>query len=275
MRILCLHGLGTNSKILESQLTTLRSRLPSEWEFEFLDGEVEAQPAPGVSEYFPGPYLCYYDDPTPQAVQDAVDMIMDVVQEDGPFDAILGFSNGAALAATVIAAGMEKDPSDPPFKAAIFICPTMPFRLDSGPLRVTVTDPDTITAIRHDLDEEANKTYDWLSDPETAGIMDEFEKKKKRLDYSDLSRLPQTVELLLRYHPDVQARMLHIPTVHVIGDQDEYNEQGHKFTQLCDPKLRKIITHGGGHHSPKEKGAILKTCQAMEWACDRIMFSSY
>lgn len=47
MRILCLHGLGTNSKILESQLTTLRSRLPSDWEFEFLDGEVEAQPAPG------------------------------------------------------------------------------------------------------------------------------------------------------------------------------------------------------------------------------------
>lgn len=47
MRILCLHGLGTNSQILESQITTLRSRLPSEWEFEFLDGEVEAQPAPG------------------------------------------------------------------------------------------------------------------------------------------------------------------------------------------------------------------------------------
>ncbi|KAL7956642.1 serine hydrolase FSH [Trichoderma compactum] len=155
---------------------------------------------------------------------------MDVVQEDGPFDAILGFSNGAALAATAIAVGMEKDPSDPPFKAAIFICLTMTFRLDSGPLRITVADPDTITAIRDDLDEEASKTYDWLSDPGTA---------------------------------ELQARMLHTPTVHVIGDQDEYNGQGHKFTQLCDPKLQ------------KEKGAILKTCQAMESTCDRIMFSSY
>jgi acetyl esterase/lipase len=229
----------------------------------------------GVSEVFPGPYLCFYDDPTPQAVQNAVDMIMEVIKEDGPFDIILGFSNGAALAATVIAAATEKDPLSSPFKAAILICPTMPFRLDSGPLRITSNSADTVIAVRNDYDERANRTYDWLSDPETAGIMDEFEKKKSRLDYSDLNKLPRTVDLLLRYHPSVHRRIIHIPTVHVIGDEDEYMQQGHTFAELCDPKLRKVITHTGGHHFPREKSAITRTCQAIEWAVDNIMFSSY
>ena len=47
MRFLCLHGHGTNSSILEAQLEPIRAYLPRNWEFEFLDGEMEAEPAPG------------------------------------------------------------------------------------------------------------------------------------------------------------------------------------------------------------------------------------
>lgn len=48
MRLLCLHGHGTNSQILEAQLEPLRSRLPGHWEFEFLDGEMNAPPPAGI-----------------------------------------------------------------------------------------------------------------------------------------------------------------------------------------------------------------------------------
>lgn len=48
MRLLCLHGHGTNSQILEAQLEPLRSRLPGHWEFEFLDGEMDAPPPTGI-----------------------------------------------------------------------------------------------------------------------------------------------------------------------------------------------------------------------------------
>lgn len=48
MRLLCLHGHGTNSQILEAQLEPLRSRLPGHWEFEFLDGEMDAPPPAGI-----------------------------------------------------------------------------------------------------------------------------------------------------------------------------------------------------------------------------------
>lgn len=47
MRILCLHGHGTNARILESQLERLRAKLPHDWIFDFLDGEHVAPPAPG------------------------------------------------------------------------------------------------------------------------------------------------------------------------------------------------------------------------------------
>lgn len=47
MRFLCLHGHGTNSRILETQLELLRTELPHNWEFEFLDGDQEAVPAKG------------------------------------------------------------------------------------------------------------------------------------------------------------------------------------------------------------------------------------
>lgn len=51
MRFLCLHGHGTNSQILKAQLDPLLARLPSDWEFEFLDGEMNAEPAPGEYDY--------------------------------------------------------------------------------------------------------------------------------------------------------------------------------------------------------------------------------
>jgi len=55
MRFLCLHGLGTNADILESQFQPIRSMLPSSWEFEFLNGEEETKPFLGKQQPFPTP----------------------------------------------------------------------------------------------------------------------------------------------------------------------------------------------------------------------------
>lgn len=44
MRFLCLHEYGTSSAILETTLAPNRAHLPANWEFEFLDGLVEALP---------------------------------------------------------------------------------------------------------------------------------------------------------------------------------------------------------------------------------------
>ena len=48
MRFLCLHGMGTNSKILESQLAPICAQLEAEGhEFVYVDGQIECEAADG------------------------------------------------------------------------------------------------------------------------------------------------------------------------------------------------------------------------------------
>ncbi len=49
MRFLCLHGMGTNPRILEAQIGLLRAQLPGSHEFVYLPGEVECDAAQGTS----------------------------------------------------------------------------------------------------------------------------------------------------------------------------------------------------------------------------------
>jgi pimeloyl-ACP methyl ester carboxylesterase len=63
------------------------------------------------------------------------------MQREGPFDAVMGFSQGAALAFSLLLHHAEKyGPSAPPlFKAAVFICAGAPYEL-SG--KTTFSIPD-------------------------------------------------------------------------------------------------------------------------------------
>ncbi|KUJ10155.1 uncharacterized protein LY89DRAFT_538876, partial [Mollisia scopiformis] len=135
MRILCLHGAGTNSHIFELQTAAIRYQLRSEnYEYEYVDGTISWPPhaetnlllASTQSECF-----AYFErniDSLRTALQDLHDYII----HNGPFDAVLGFSQGASLAASYIAQ-RALDPAPDPnseFKCAIFICGT--YGLHSG-----------------------------------------------------------------------------------------------------------------------------------------------
>ena len=48
MRFLCLHGMGTNSRIFEAQTAAIRYLLGSEHTFEFIDGAVPTPMAPSM-----------------------------------------------------------------------------------------------------------------------------------------------------------------------------------------------------------------------------------
>lgn len=58
MHFLCLHGMGTNSRIFEAQTAAIRYTLGSQHTFKFLDGAVPAQMAASMS-YCP-PYSILY-----------------------------------------------------------------------------------------------------------------------------------------------------------------------------------------------------------------------
>jgi predicted esterase len=56
----------------------------------------------------------------------------EIIEDEGPFDGIIGFSQGAAVAARLILLHQARDPLGPqPFKVAVFLCAASLFYADS------------------------------------------------------------------------------------------------------------------------------------------------
>lgn len=93
----------------------------------------------GLEGVVDGPFYSHYPrDPTlPSAhLAEAFDHVQRTIDSDGPFDAIMGFSQGAALAAALIAHHAKVDPSATPlFRAAVFLCGGLPWE-SSGMVRI-------------------------------------------------------------------------------------------------------------------------------------------
>jgi predicted esterase len=67
---------------------------------------------------------------------------MAFITEHGPFDAVMGFSQGAALAASLIINHRKKNPTSAPlFRAAVFICGVRPW--DGAGMERILPQPDT------------------------------------------------------------------------------------------------------------------------------------
>lgn len=59
-------------------------------------------------------------------------MLYEIIEQEGPFDGVLGFSQGATFAFGFLAQHAKKYPYEPPyalFRCAIFICSLPPFRM--------------------------------------------------------------------------------------------------------------------------------------------------
>jgi hypothetical protein len=88
--IACLIGLHLK------RTATLMSMLPSHWEWVFVDAEVECGPSPGV-EIWPGPYRNYFVIPDVKTMAHVEEWLLGIVDEEGPFDGVFGFSEVGGL----------------------------------------------------------------------------------------------------------------------------------------------------------------------------------
>ncbi|RMZ80676.1 hypothetical protein DV738_g2744, partial [Chaetothyriales sp. CBS 135597] len=94
--------MGTNSKILEMQMGLESLDIPAE------------------------DFLAYYDTDDIATILAAIDDLGTYVEKAGPFDGVLGFSQGAVLAAMLLIRNRHA----PPFKFAVFVCAGTPFSED-------------------------------------------------------------------------------------------------------------------------------------------------
>lgn len=106
--------------------------------FHFIEGDIEAEPGPGIKWFFDGPYYSYYKFPrtfedSDESMLEAYDLLYDVIEDEGPFDGVLGFSHGGTLASGFLIHHAKTRPYDPPpFRCAIFLNSLPPFRMNPG-----------------------------------------------------------------------------------------------------------------------------------------------
>ncbi|KAH7070079.1 serine hydrolase FSH [Paraphoma chrysanthemicola] len=105
MRFLCLHGMGTNSKIFEVQTARIRLSLGGEHEYIFIDGSVTAPAAPGVQDLASNTteFFRYAADNDLRTAMEFYTNIEDFIFSEGPFDGLIGFSEGAGVGASLLA----------------------------------------------------------------------------------------------------------------------------------------------------------------------------
>ena len=78
----------------------------------------------GIATVFPhDQYFAYYDPTEPSSILQAVDDLAAYMSAEGPFDGVMGFSQGAALAAMLL----TRESTAEAFRFAIFLCAGLPF----------------------------------------------------------------------------------------------------------------------------------------------------
>ncbi|KAL9006155.1 MAG: hypothetical protein Q9188_001081 [Gyalolechia gomerana] len=262
--------MGTNPEILEAQVGPLRARLSGSHEFVYLAGEVECDPAPGVSAIYPGPYLCYYQIPTTEQVADAHDLVLNFIEDEGPFDGIIGFSQGAALASSLMLQRAKNATSEPLFQLAIFLCASLPFDLDAPPVMVKKAPGGRLRFLDTDSSDSEEEKEIPQSSVGAQSIIQEFQAQGFN------GPLEDGMHMLRRFHPGMQrpGPKLHmgVPTVNIVGNKDPYFQQGLWLAELGGLRGTVIVDHGGGHEVSRDANALRKMTRAVQETVEKVRF---
>ncbi|CAG8063108.1 unnamed protein product [Penicillium nalgiovense] len=123
MKVLCLHGKGTSGAIFRSQISTFRTKLPDDIEFDFIDGPFKSDAAAGIDIFYNPPYYSFWENDSVDSIRATYDWLTEHIAKNGPYDLALMFSQGCVLGSSALLFHQEETPHlPPPFKAAIFVC---------------------------------------------------------------------------------------------------------------------------------------------------------
>ncbi|KAF1993036.1 hypothetical protein P154DRAFT_106180 [Amniculicola lignicola CBS 123094] len=238
VRVLCLHGQGVNSAVFQKQTESLRAMLPVDYEFHFFDGKYECESAEEVRDHYPPPYLTWYNTPTVEKVKDAHEQIRQIIKTHGPFDAVMGFSQGAAVAASLLLhEELESTPLS--FKAAIFIGSPIPF---AKAAQVGI-DARAYFGIRNTLPNahaRPNRIPPHLvTDPA-------YLRNPAQLERASCDDVQYQM-----FHPTVDEVRIRLPTGHVMGMQDKWFCHSKDLVGLCQENSKVVLQHHGGHEVPR------------------------
>lgn len=110
LRVLCFHGFRTSASIFHNQITRWDSQILDLLDLTFLDGPFPANGKSDVESIFPGPYFEWFQFNESYSeitnLEACKDFVTKYMEEHGPFDGLMGFSQGGVLAAAF--AGLQQ-----------------------------------------------------------------------------------------------------------------------------------------------------------------------
>ena len=127
--------------------------------FHFVDGNFDQPAGIGIEGLYEGPYYGYFrcdllqkahdlatlstalqTTESKDSCEEAYELLYSVIEEEGPFDGVIGFSHGATLAFQFLLQHAKKNPLEPDFalfRCAVFMAGPPPFGEDGMRLRKT------------------------------------------------------------------------------------------------------------------------------------------
>ncbi|KAJ5925180.1 hypothetical protein N7454_007819 [Penicillium verhagenii] len=114
------------SKVLEIQTAPLRYEIGDGHTYDFVEGIFPYELAPEIRDLVPtgDQGFSYFDPDSVPASLKAVKDLEHFIEKEGPYDGVLGFSQGMMLACTLLMRNVQEKRTLP-FKCAIFFSPRM------------------------------------------------------------------------------------------------------------------------------------------------------
>jgi hypothetical protein len=198
-----------------------------------------------------------------EALEEAYDMIYEAIEEDGPFDGILGFSQGATLAFQFLVEHAKRNPYEVPgegasFRCAVFICGMPPFRMDYG------------DSSRCGSGFSSGSSSGRESPSGCEGVVPSSGSTTSDCGSSASGSLEEAFPRAI-FDEGVE-QVVKIPTVHIAGKEDDIFEFSLQLYGLCEKETAKLITHAKGHEVPQDRKGTAEIANAVKDLSYRIMF---
>jgi len=232
-------------------------------------------------------------------VKEAHDLLAAVIAEEGPFDGVVGFSQGASLAASYAIQHQINFPDQPPpfrfavlFSCGFVLSPDPDYKHDeimSFLTKLTPADLDaihqTLVCKRNVVSPDSFEALSKLSERERTLMFDLMGTAGSVLgtratlgidDYNPLlnGTAPENIEkrqFPRFFHPVYTAQKVNVPTVHVMGryDAPAIRRLGLLAQTLCDKSEMSVIEHDGVHEIPRRPNDVREVVSAIEKASYR------
>ena len=232
------------------------------YKFDFVDAPFDCQPAPGIQTLFKSSNYTWWPKPTVNAIRGAHRWLLDYIEEHGPYDAVLCFSQGCSVAASFLMYHYRETPNEPlPFHGAMFICGGFPLPvLEDLGVYVSQEAHDLNAQTAALLHHKAGQLAKWAQEPgsikpgvglwnDTADLLHDPDVMPGTRDVFGLD--------MTTFPDDIRIK---IPTVHVYGAKDPRWPAGVQLAYMCENPT--MFDHQGGHDIPRsteisEKLALL------------------